>query len=169
MERDLGSRKIQCVGRGSYIISLPKEWVHEMEINKGSEIIFKVLDDGSALLIPRKAFKAREAERPTLRDYWIYVKPGDNSASVCRKITALYVVGADIVHLRFRDRSCLQKHRAAVNDLVKNNLLGSEIIDEGESEITIQILINHPNLQVEMAIRRMTALALEANEEVIMA
>lgn len=169
MERDLGSRKIQCVGRGSYIISLPKEWVHEMEINKGSEIIFRVLDDGSALLIPRKAFKAREAEKPTLREYWLFAKPEDNSASVCRKITALYVVGADIVHLKFRDKNCLQKHRAAVNDLVKNNFLGSEIIDESESEITIQILINHPNLPVEMAIRRMTTLALAANEGVISA
>ncbi|MCX8170894.1 MAG: phosphate uptake regulator PhoU [Candidatus Bathyarchaeota archaeon] len=169
MERDLGSRKVQCVGRGSFIISLPKEWVHETEISRGSELIFKVLDDGSALLIPRKAFKARESEKPKLREYWLYVKPEDDSASLRRKITALYVVGADIIHLRFRDKSCLQKHRAAMNDLVKNNLLGSEIIDESENEITIRILINHPNLPVEMAIRRMAVLALAANKEAVSA
>ncbi|MEM2961373.1 MAG: phosphate uptake regulator PhoU, partial [Candidatus Bathyarchaeia archaeon] len=169
MERDLGSRKIQRVGRGSFVISLPKEWIQELEISKGSEIIFKVLDDGSALLIPRKAFKARESEKSTLREHWLYVKPEDSSASLCRKITALYAVGADIIHLRFKDRSYLQKHRTAVNDLVKNDLLGSEIIDESENEITIRVLINHPNLPVEMAIRRMAVLALAANREVISA
>ncbi|MCS7120765.1 MAG: AbrB/MazE/SpoVT family DNA-binding domain-containing protein [Nitrososphaerota archaeon] len=169
MEKDLGSRKVQCVGRGSFVISLPKEWVHEMKISKGSELIFKVLDDGSALLIPRKAFKERESEKPTLKEYWLHVRPEDDPASLHRKITALYVVGADIMHLRFRDKVSLQKHRATVNHLVKNNLLGSEIIDESENEITIRILINHPNLPVEMAIRRMAVLALAANKEVVSA
>jgi len=169
MERDLGSRKVQCVGRGSFIISLPKEWIHEMKIGKGSEIIFKVLEDGSALLIPRESFKDRGSEKTALKEYWLYVKPEDNSESLCRKITSLYVVGADIIHLRFKDKSCLQKHRAAVNDLVKNDLLGSEIIDESENEITIRILINHSSLPVEMAIRRMAVLALAANREVITA
>ena len=28
-EKDLGYRRVQCTGRGSYIISLPKEWVEE--------------------------------------------------------------------------------------------------------------------------------------------
>lgn len=167
MERDLGSRKVQCVGRGSFVISLPKEWIQESEISKGSEIIFKVLDDGSALLIPRKAFK--ESEKTALKEYWLYVKPEDSFVSLCRKISALYVVGADVIHLRFRDKSYLQRHRAAVNELVKNKLLGSEIIDEGENEIAIRVLINHPNLPVEMAIRRMAVLALAANKEVILA
>lgn len=169
MERDLGSRKVQCVGRGSYIISLPKEWVQEAEIDRGSEIIFRVLDDRSVLLIPRKILEGRGAEKSKLKEYWIYVKPEGDSVSLCRKITSLYVVGADIVHLRFKDKGCLQKHRAVINELIKNMLLGAEIIDEGENEITIQVLINHSNLSAGMAIRRMAILALAANREVISA
>ncbi len=169
MERDLGSRKVQRVGRGSYVISLPKEWVQMMKIGRGDEIIFRVQDDGSTILIPRKIFEGHGIKESKLREKWGYVKPEDNPASLARKITSLYVVGADIVHLQFKDKMCLQKHRSTINDLVKNILLGAEIIDESENEITIQILINHLNLPVEMALRRMAILALAANKEVISA
>jgi len=169
MERDLGSRKVQRVGRGSYVISLPKEWVQKMQIDRGNEIIFRIQDDGSAILIPRKIFEKRGAEKSKLKEKWVYVRPEDNSASLVRKITSLYVVGADIVHLRFKDKKCLQKYRTVINDLVKNMLLGAEIIDESESEITIQTLINQPNLSIEMALRRMAILALALNKEVISA
>jgi phosphate uptake regulator len=56
-----------------------------------------------------------------------------------------------------------------INNLVRNTLLGSEIIDETSNEMTIQILINHPEFPVEKATRRMAILALSANKEAILA
>ena len=50
MEMDLGYRKIQRTGRGSYSISLPKAWVKKVEIKKGSEVTFKIQKDFPKLL-----------------------------------------------------------------------------------------------------------------------
>ncbi len=53
-EKDSGYRKVQATGRGSYIISLPKGWVQNLDLKKGSEISFNIQPDNSILLIPRK-------------------------------------------------------------------------------------------------------------------
>ncbi|HUU87685.1 MAG TPA: AbrB/MazE/SpoVT family DNA-binding domain-containing protein, partial [Candidatus Glassbacteria bacterium] len=39
-KRDLGYRRVQSTGRGSYIISLPKNWVKDLGLKKGSEVAF---------------------------------------------------------------------------------------------------------------------------------
>ena len=170
MEKDLGYRRVQRTGRGSYITSLPKDWVQEVGIERGSEIAFKVQDDSSLILVPRKIMEGRkEAEKPKLKEYWVYVDKKSDPQSVCRRIISLYVVSADLIHIRFKDGEVGPKFKTAINNIVKNALLGSEIIDETSNEITIQILINHPEFPVEKAIRRMAVLALSANKDAILA
>jgi len=170
MEKDLGYRKVQCTGRGSYIISLPKDWVQETGIEKGSEVLFKVNEDSSLTLVPRKIMEGkREPKKPKLKEYWIHVDAKDNPQSVCRKIISLYVVSADIIHIRFKHEEIASKFKKAINNLVKNMLLGSEIIEETTKGITIKILIRHPDFSVERAIRRMAVLALSASRVAVSA
>jgi len=84
-------------------------------------------------------------------------------------ITSLYAVSADLIHVRFKDGEVPSEYKMAISYLCKNLLLGSEIISETANEITLQILINHPDFPVEQAIRRMAILALSANREAISA
>jgi len=170
MKRDLGYRKIQRTGRGSYIISLPKRWIRELGLGKGEEVAFKVQEDSSLLLLPRKILEGRKESRErSLKEYEISVGSDDDPQSVCRKITSLYVVSANLIRIHFKDEETLSEHKAAINSLIKNMLLGSEIIDETSKEITIQVLIDHPEFPVEKAIRRMAILALSANKDAILA
>lgn len=170
MEKDLGYRRVQRTGRGSYITSLPKDWVQEIGIGRGSEIAFKVQDDSSLILVPRKIIEGRkEAEKPKPKECWVYADQKGDPQSVCRRIVSLYLVSADLVHIRFKESEINPRFKIAIKNLVKNKLLGSEIIDETANGITIQILINHPAFPVEQAIRRMAALALSANGNAISA
>ncbi len=170
MKKDLGYRRVQRTGRGSYIISLPKDWVQEIGIERGSEIAFKVHDDSSLILVPRKIMEGRkETEKPKPKEYWIYIDQKSDPQSVCRRITSLYVVSADFIYIRFKDSEIDPKFKTTINNLVKNALLGSEIIDETAKEITVQILINHHSFPIEKAIRRMAILALSANKDAILA
>ncbi|OYT49197.1 hypothetical protein B6U79_02310 [Candidatus Bathyarchaeota archaeon ex4484_231] len=170
MEKDLGYRKVQFTGRGSYIISLPKEWAKEVGIERGSEIAFKVQENSTLLLIPRKIVEEeKEAHKPQLKEYWIHIQPEDSAESVCRKIISLYVVNAGIIHVRFKNRESVAKFRNAINGLVKETLLGAEIIDETSNEVTIQVLVDHPEFPVEKAVRRMAILALSANQAAVSA
>ncbi len=170
MDKDLGYRRVQCTGRGSYITSLPKHWAEKVGIGKGSEIAFKIQDDLSLILVPRKIIEGKkESERPSHREYWIYVDRKSDPPSVCRRIIALYVVSADLIHIRFKDGVVDPKFKTAISNLVKNSLLGSEIIEETANEIIIQTLIDHLDFPVEKAIRRMALLALSANSAALSA
>ena len=170
MERDLGYRKIQRTGRGSYIISLPKRWIRELRLGKGEQIAFKIQEDSSLLLTPRRILEGRKGtEEPSIREYGISVRSTDDPQSICRKIISLYVVSANLIRIYFKDKETLSKHKMAINRLIKNMLLGSEIIDENSNEITIQVLVDHPEFPVEKAIRRMAILALSADKDAILA
>ncbi|MEM2110922.1 MAG: phosphate uptake regulator PhoU [Candidatus Bathyarchaeia archaeon] len=168
MEKDLGYRRVQSTGRGSFIISLPKDWVEEIGLEKGGEIAFKQ-DDATLLLVPRKIMEGRKEVKPKLNEYWITAEPKDDPQSLCRKIISLYVVSADLIHIHFKNGEFASKFKTEINNLVKKKLLGSEIIDETDNEITIQILIDHPDFPLEKAIRRMSILALSANKDTLQA
>ena len=169
MSRDLGYRRIQRTGRGSYIVSLPKKWVQDLRLEKGNLLAFEIQEDSSILLVPRKILEGKEETRePTLKEYWISVSLKDDPESICRKIISLYVISADLIRIHYKDGEIPVEHKVSINNLHKNMLLGSEIIEETSNEITIQVLIDHPDFPVDRAIRRMTVLALSANRDAIM-
>ena len=102
-EKDLGYRRVQCTGRGSYIISLPKEWVQDIGLKRGSEIAFNLEPDSSLTLIPRKIREKIDGEEgKKLKEYYVSVDPQEDLASTLRMIQALYVISADIIRVHFR-------------------------------------------------------------------
>ncbi|MDW8041078.1 MAG: phosphate uptake regulator PhoU [Nitrososphaerota archaeon] len=168
MKKDLGCRKIQRTGKDSYIVTLPKKWVQETGLERGCEIAFKQLDDLSLILTPRKTDEG-SGKRFIAKEYWISIEPKDNIQSACRKIKALYSVGADFIHVRFKGRDLSLNFKETIKNFVREMLLGSEIIDESADELTIQILIKHPEFPVDKAIRRMAVLALSADRDSLLA
>ena len=167
-EKDLGYRRIQCTGRGSYIVSLPKEWVQDIGLKRGSEIDFSVQSDSSLILVPRKF---REGKGQTggakLKEYCINVDPKDEKQSTFRMIRALYAIGADIIRIRFKSEEEAAKLKNETMDFARDTFLGSEVIDETPDEITLQILIRHSEFPIERAVRRMAIVALSANKDAI--
>ena len=167
-EKDLGYRKIQCTGRGSYIISLPKEWVQDVGLKRGSEIAFNVQSDFSLNLIPRKIReKNSDNASSKLKEYYISVDPNEDFESTLRLIQALYVISADIMRIHFKGSSDSTKCRTAIKNFARDTFLGSEIIDETRDEITLQILIKHSEFPIEKAVRRMSIVALAANRDAV--
>lgn len=169
-EKDLGYRRVQCTGRGSYIISLPKEWVQDVGLKRGNEVDVIVQPDLSLTLIPRKIReKHRVGEQTKLREYYINVNTSEESLeSTLRMIKALYVVSADLIRIHFKGEN-LEKHKAVIKNFARDALLGAEVIDEKPDEITLQILIKHSEFPIESAVRRMAIIALSANRDAFLA
>ena len=113
-EKDLGYRRVQCTGRGSYIISLPKEWVQDVGLNKGSEINFNVQPDSSLTLVPRKLKeKLGESDSSKLKEYYINVDMSEEDLqSTLRMIKALYVISADLIRVHFKGAEGPGQHTA---------------------------------------------------------
>ncbi len=169
-EKDLGYRKVQCTGRGSYIISLPKEWVQDLELKRGSEIAFNIQPDFTLTLVPRK-IKEKEGRDSAskLKEYFINVDPKEPTQSTLRMIRALYAIGADIIRVHFKNAQDAAKYKNEIKNLARDNFLGSEIIDETPDEITLQILIKPSEFPIEKAVRRMAIVAISANRDAIAA
>ncbi len=169
-EKDLGYRRVQCTGRGSFIISLPKEWVQDLGLKRGSEIAFNIQPDATLALIPRKIREKEGIEGESkLKEYCITVDPKETSESALRMVRALYAIGADIIRIRFRNIKDIAKVKAEIKNFARDTFLGSEIIDETPEEITLQILIRHSEFSIEKAVRRMAIVALAANRDAIAA
>jgi phosphate uptake regulator len=169
-EKDLGYRRVQCTGRGSFIISLPKEWVQDIGLKRGSEIAFNLEPDSSLNLVPRKIKEKTGAEEGNkLKEYYISVNPEENLESTLRMIQALYVISADIMRVHFRGPGDISKLKTEVKNFAKETFLGSEIIDETDDEVTLQILVKHSEFPIEKAVRRMVIVALAAHRDVILA
>ncbi len=170
-EKDLGYRRVQRTGRGSYIISLPKEWIQDIGLKKGSEIDFNVQSDSSLTLVPRKLKeKYEEDEYAKLKEYYINVDVSEEDLqSTLRMVKALYVISADIIRIHFKGASDVVKCKTIIKDFARDTLLGAEIIDETADEITLQILIKHSEFPIEKAVRRMAIVALSANRDAITA
>ena len=169
-EKDFGYRRMQSTGRGSFIISLPKEWVQDIGLKRGNEIAFNVQPDSSLVLVPRKLReKGTDAEEAKLKEYCVNVNPKESSESKLRMIRALYAIGADIIHIRFKNAEDADKYKTEIKNFVRDNFLGSEIIDETPVEVTLQILIRHSEFPIEKAVRRMAIVALSANKDAIAA
>ena len=170
-EKDLGYRRVQCTGRGSFIISLPKEWVQDIGLKKGSEIDFNVQPDSSLTLVPRKLKeKYEETDGSKLKEYYINVDVSEEDLqSTLRMIKALYVISADLIRVHFKGAEDVVKCKNIIKKFARDTLLGAEIIDETQDEITLQILIKHSEFPIEKAVRRMVIVALSANRDAISA
>jgi phosphate uptake regulator len=169
-EKDLGYRRVQCTGRGSYIISLPKEWVEDIGLNRGSEIAFNIQPDSTLMLVPRKVMEKEgreDASKP--KEYYINIDPKEPPESTLRMIRSLYAIGADIIRVRFKNTQDATKYKNEIKNMARDNFLGSEIIDETSDEITLQILIKYSEFPIEKAVRRMAIVALAANRDAIAA
>ena len=170
-EKNLGYRRVQCTGRGSYIISLPKEWVQDIGLKKGSEIDFNVQHDSTLILVPRKLKEKRgENNGSKLKEYYINVDVSEEELqSTLRMIKALYVISADIIRVHFKGAEDTVKCKTIIKSFARDTLLGAEVIDETQDEITLQILIRHSEFPFEKAVRRMVIVALSANRDAISA
>jgi len=80
---------------------------------------------------------------------------------------ALYAIGADIIHVNFKNVKDRPKFKIEIKNFVRDTFLGAEIIDETPDEITLQILIKHSEFGIEKAVRRMAIVALVANRDAV--
>lgn len=169
-EQELEYRKVQRTGRASYIVTLPKEWVQDMGLKAGHQLAFKKQEDSSLLLIPRTVLeKIAEPKESIINEVTIHVTSKEYPKSLVRKITSLYVVGMDLIHVRSRDGEFASEQKTLIKDAVRRKLLGTEVISESSNEILLQILVNHPEFPIQKAIKRMFIIALSMNKDAISA
>lgn len=159
MENDEKSgevRKIQVTGRGSYIISLPKRWVKEKNLNRGEQIVFSTDEDGSLRIMARTGIKKPKPLETTIT---VFSQKNDLE-SITRRIVSLYLIGFNVIRVRTTEARFGSSQSDYIREFVRKKLVGTEVVTESPNEIVLQILISYPELSVENALRRMVIIAL---------
>lgn len=164
MDEKEETRKIQFTGKSSYIVSLPKQWVMDLGLKQGDQIRM-VRKDSSTLEIYPPKFETRSQKK---EDATIEIEDEETFAIV-RKLISLYFLGYKTINIKPKSGRLNPSQRNAVKEAVKRMLMGSEIISDSSSGITIQVLVNLLELSVDGAIKRMIHLAKSMSNDAILA
>jgi len=154
-------RRIQLTGRGSYVISIPKNWVDDLQLAKGEQINM-VRQGNSLILTPLTLSKRKETTEIE------FTMSSEDADSVLRKLVSLYLVGYNIIRIRSKENRPILRLRDTIREFARNNFVGTEVITESSEEIVLQVLLSYPELSVENVLRRMITIASSMHKDAIL-
>ena len=159
------TRKLQFTGGSTYIISLPKRWIDQNQLKKGSEIRLRQEEGGLLSILPNNA------ELPHKRDEaWIKVNLNDSPELVIRKTVSTYLVGYSVIHIKSEGEKQLSTiQRRELKTFSRNMLVGTEIVTDTPEELTLQVLLSYPELSIQSAMRRMSIITVSMQRDAIAA
>ena len=79
----------------------------------------------------------------------------DGENTLKRKVVSMYLMGYNVINLKSKSGRIYPAQREAIREVVRRNLVGTEIIGESSDLMTIQVLSSLPELSVKTAVRRM--------------
>jgi phosphate uptake regulator len=159
------TRKLQVTGGSTYVLSLPKRWVTQNGLEKGSSLLVRQEENGFLTVLPPDIGKTEKTEEALIK-----VSQEDNSEAVIRKTVATYLLGYNIIHIRAKDRKeILSTQRNAIKTFARNMLVGTEIVTDTSTDLTLQVLLSYPELSVPSALRRMSIITASMHKDAITA
>jgi phosphate uptake regulator len=158
-------RKLQVTGGSTFILSLPKDWATKNELKRGSSMLVREEEDGSLSIAP-SSFPKKEKQD----EAYIKVGQNDNPDAIMRTAISAYLNGYNILHIRSQGQKVLSsKLRNHLKHFARHYLVGTEIVTDTPTDLTLQVLLNYPELTVQNALSRMAIIASSMHKESISA
>lgn len=157
-------RKVQVTGGSTFIISLPKAWVEQMGLGRGSVVKISQKDDLTLCLTPQGA-DTSDSQRKVI----ITPKPEDTPESIVRRVVSAYLMGYNIIQLRSSHQRLDSAQKFQVKDFTRKKLVGTEILSDLPKDLTLQVLLSYAELSVKDALRRMSVISAGMHRDAIVA
>ena len=144
---------------------MPKHWVTRNELGKGSSVILREEEDGSLTV------KSPKLERKERQDEaFINISSVDNINAVIRTTISAYLTGYNVLHIKARNQQTMpSKLRNHLKNFARNFLVGTEIVIDTPNELTLQVLLNYPELTVQSALSRMSIISASMHKDAMTA
>ncbi len=156
-------RKLQVTGGSTFILSLPKEWAIKNKLKRGSSMLVREEEDGSLCVMPSSFPKKERQEEAFIR-----VSQVENPDAITRTAISAYLNGYSILHIKGQGQKTLSsKTRNHLKNFARNYLVGTEIVIDTPTELTLQVLLNYPELTIQNALSRMSIIASSMHKEAI--
>jgi len=138
------TRKIYVSGGSTYVISLPKKWVKNANLDAGSSVV--VTPQGSSLIVEPGIVRKSPAEAD------IKTSQVTSAEALERLVISYYLVGYDTIKIKFNHRGRLN-YRERIRETL-NLLIGAEILEDAGDRMIIEILLDHERMPTTQALRR---------------
>lgn len=134
-------------GGSSFIITLPKEWVKLVKINKNDPIGLIQQTDGTLLITPKIDKKL------TKRQIEFKIQDSMDQDFLFRKLIGAYIAGFNSIIVTSKPRIKPQI-RATIQRFIQTTI-GQEIVEETDNSIIIKDLLNPSEMPFHRTIKRM--------------
>lgn len=157
------TRKLQFTGGCTYIISLPKRWIEENNLDRGSTIRLRLEEGGLLSIIPSGKTVQDKQNEALLK-----VGSKESSQELIRKAISIYLAGYNLIHIKSEGQKQLSANqRQELKKFSRSMLVGTEIVKDTAQELTLQVLLSYPELSIQNALRRMSIIAASMHREAI--
>jgi len=143
------------VGYNSLSISIPKQYVKNMNLKQGDSLLFREDSDGTLRLIPAR--RAREAARAVVR-----AEQAGSTEVLTKLIVGAYALGYDTIEVTGReplDRLTVERVLGTVK-----RLRGMEIVESDVRHVVAQSFIDPTKFPVDSLIKRLQILVSDSLE-----
>jgi phosphate uptake regulator len=152
------TRKIQQVGGGTYMVSVPKEWGDSIDIDAWDEVYVQRHIDGTLVIKPPDY--ASESSSP------VEVEADEfNREKLEIVIRSAYAAGVRVIELRVAE-SKTDAEKYAVDDILRR-LVGLTADDVDGVSVTIRSLVDHDEVSVRQTLRQLVFLVLKMYRQAI--
>ncbi len=155
-------RKLQLVGGSTYVLSLPKKWIDELNLKTGDPVSIIKNVNKSLSILPTQNLPA-----PKLARSKTTISQKDTTESIQRKIIAMYLAGYQLIEINTKGARIQLEQKQAIRDLVRRNMIGTEIVESTSESLTIQVLTSLPELSISDALKRMFLLTTTMHRQAI--
>ena len=153
-------RRVQEVGRGTLIISLPKAWARRLGVKKGSILAVSETPRGQLIIEPFTGGEEEQASTTIICD-------GKRPEEVSWAIIGAYLLGYDTIEVVARERMKAEV-KSAVRRAVRG-LVGLEIVDEDLRRVVINCLVNPSAVDPRTLLARKSAITKSMHSDAVLA
>lgn len=143
----LEGRKLQLAGGSTYLVSLPKRWVHNSGLKAGDTIFVETEIDGSV------SVRRQPHDKPAVLRKVFDERGDDTRDHLLRKLIGAYISGYGLIEVHFHPPRGPFVRRVAREFC--HLVIGPEVIEETRTGIVIQDLSDTSELNSEKCLRRM--------------
>jgi phosphate uptake regulator len=159
---DMELRKMQLVGRASFSVTLPPDWVKENNLKPSDQITITREEDGSLKLTPGVI---REEEKEV--KITIDADRCKDSGLLRELIVGGYIKGCDSIEIVSK-HTISENHRREINDAT-NGLIGMGIVESTSNRVMLQSVVDASKFPVGPLLKRLYKLASSMFEDALKA
>ena len=140
-------RKLQTTAGGTYIITIPKEWIEKLKLRKGDHVSVEL--EGEDIIV--NATHSRMEVTP----HSLQIDEFREQKLLELSITASYILGHDITEVLAR-RTMSQEQKKWIKEAIEK-LIGVEISEEFANQIVLQNLVDPAKFDLNRLLERFSA------------